>query len=132
MEEKFIVMKTSDLNELLKQAQRYRYYYVYDSEQNTDGQGEWHCDVWLSDEYKLGEGDWGEGEDIFSFDEATEENIKKARKIEVKHVYEEPLSNLPWLKTLGDFKRHQEALKDQFKLKVFMKDGELWLRKTKI
>ena len=129
---KTIQMTTDALKELLKAARKYRYYYIYDSEQNRDGQGEWHCDVWLDDENKLDENGWGDGEESFSFNEATEENIKKARKIEVKHVYEEPLSNLPWLKTLGDFKRHQEALKDQFKLKVFMKDGELWLRKTKI
>ena len=68
-----IVMTCDDLARLLTAVKEYKYWYLYDGQQNTDGEGVWHADVWLSNNIKLGESDWGEGEDNFSFDEVSNE-----------------------------------------------------------
>jgi len=122
---KSIVMTTENLKELLAAARRYRYYWVYDSEQNRDGQGEWHCDVWLDDENELGEDGWGDGEECFSFDEAP-----KVKKIPVKKVEEYELGNdLPSVNTLGDLVRYtqERKLKGELTYKVVMKNNKLCL-----
>lgn len=118
---KTIQMTTDALKELLKAARKYRYYYIYDSEQNRDGQGEWHCDVWLDDENKLDENGWGDGEESFSFDEATHIPITQVREYCMERDF-------PNIKTLGDFKIYKKNLEG--KIKLFMRNGKLWLRQT--
>lgn len=67
MEDKYITMKVSDLRRLLNDIKRYEHYYVYASDQNRDGQGEWHCDIEVGNE-PLDENGWGDGEEHWSFD----------------------------------------------------------------
>ena len=67
MEDKHIVMKVSDLRRLLNDIKRYEHYYIYASDQNRDGQGEWHCDIEVGNE-PLGEDGWGDGDEHWSFD----------------------------------------------------------------
>lgn len=67
MEDKYIVMKVSDLRRLLNDVKRYEHYYIYASDQNRDGQGEWHCDIEVGNE-PLGEDGWGDGDEHWSFD----------------------------------------------------------------
>lgn len=66
-----IVMTCDELAHLLTAVKEYKYWYLYDSDQNRDGQGEWHADVWLGDE-PLDENGWGDGEENFSFNEVKE------------------------------------------------------------
>lgn len=113
---KTIQMTTDELNELLKAARKYRYYYIYDSEQNRDGQGDWHCDVWLDDE-----NGWGDGEENFSFNEVTHIPITQVMEYCMERDF-------PNIKTLGDFKAYRKHLDG--KVKLFMRDGKLWLRQT--
>ena len=68
LQDRYITMTTDELTQLLVQAQEYKYFWVFDSDDNRDGQGEWHCEVEFSDEV-LGKGSWGDGEESFSFDE---------------------------------------------------------------
>lgn len=86
MEDKNIVMRVSDLRRLLNDGKRYEHYYIYASDQNRDGQGEWHCDVEVSNK-PLGEYDWGEGEEHWSFD-SLENHISKfgKRQAEVQNA----------------------------------------------
>lgn len=65
--DRLIVMTCDDLAHLLACAKEYKYYYQFDSDQNRDGQGEWHCDVEFSDE-PLTEDSWGDGDEKWSFD----------------------------------------------------------------
>ena len=67
MEDKNIVMKVSDLRRLLNDVKRYEHYYIYASDQNRDGQGEWHCDIEVGNE-PLDKNGWGDGEEHWSFD----------------------------------------------------------------
>jgi hypothetical protein len=67
MKDEYIVMKVSDLRLLLNDIKRFKHYYIYASDQNRDGQGEWHCDIEVGDE-PLGEDGWGDGEEHHSFD----------------------------------------------------------------
>ena len=67
MEDKHIVMKVSDLRRLLNDIKRYEHYYIYASDQNRDGQGEWHCDIEVGTG-PLGEDGWGDGDEHWSFD----------------------------------------------------------------
>jgi hypothetical protein len=67
MKDEYIVMKVSDLRLLLNDIKRFKHYYIYASDQNRDGQGEWHCDIEVGDE-PLGEDGWGDGEEHYSFD----------------------------------------------------------------
>ena len=67
MEDKHIVMKVSDLRRLLNDIKRYEHYYIYASDQNRDGQGEWHCDIEIGNE-PLGDDGWGDGDEHWSFD----------------------------------------------------------------
>ena len=67
MKDEYIVMKVSDLHRLLNDIKRYDHYYIYASDQNRDGQGEWHCDIEVGNE-PLDEDGWGDGEEHWSFD----------------------------------------------------------------
>ena len=67
MKDEYIVMKVSDLRLLLNSLYTHLHYYIYSSDHNRDGQGEWHCDVEISNEM-LDENSWGDGDDHFSFD----------------------------------------------------------------
>lgn len=96
---KTIQMTTDELNELLKAARKYRYYYIYDSEQNRDGQGE----------------------ESFSFNEVTHIPITQVMEYCMERDF-------PNIKTLGDFKAYRKNLDG--KVKLFMRDGKLWLRQT--
>lgn len=69
LQDKYIVMTTDELTQVLVKAKEYKHFFVFDSDQNRDGQGEWHCDVEFSDE-PLDRDSWGDGEENFSFDEA--------------------------------------------------------------
>lgn len=86
MEDKYIVMKVSDLRCLLNDTKRFEHYYIYASDQNRDGQGEWHCDVEISD-FPLDENGWGDGEEHWSFD-SLENHISKfgKRQAEVQNA----------------------------------------------
>lgn len=78
MEDKHIVMRVSDLRRLLNDAKRYEHYYIYASDDNRDGQGEWHCDIEVGDK-PLDENSWGDGEEHWSFD-SLENHITKFGK----------------------------------------------------
>lgn len=77
---KYITMSTDDLARLLELATNYPYA-VIDSNDNTDGEGVWHCDVEFYDE----QGD-EDPTDVFSFNElkgepmTNEELMHKVRK----------------------------------------------------
>lgn len=73
-----IVMRVSDLRRLLNDIKRYEHYYIFASDQNRDGQGEWHCDIEISDE-PLDQESWGDGEEHWSFD-SLENHIDKFGK----------------------------------------------------
>lgn len=86
MEDKHIVMKVSDLRRLLNDVKRYKHYYIYASDQNRDGQGEWHCDIEVGNE-PLGEDGWGDGDEHWSFD-SLEKHMAKfgSREAEVHNA----------------------------------------------
>lgn len=118
---KKIEMTTEQLKGLLELARKYKYYYVYDSEQNRDGQGEWHCDVFLDNEVELGADGWGDGEECWSFNEVKQIPIKQVKEYCIER-------DLPQLKTVGDLKRYAKTTTD--KIRLFMRNGKLWLRQT--
>lgn len=61
-----IVIDTKDLRALLKFRKEYKYCVIFDSGDNTDGEGIWHCDVIFDDDPdKCKDGD---GEEVYSFD----------------------------------------------------------------
>lgn len=61
-----IVIDTKDLRALLKYRKEYEYCVVFDSGDNTDGEGIWHCDVIFdNDPDKCKDGD---GVEVYSFD----------------------------------------------------------------
>lgn len=61
-----IVIDTKDLRALLKFRKEYKYCKVFDSGDNTDGEGIWHCDVVFDDDPdKCKDGD---GKEVYSFD----------------------------------------------------------------
>lgn len=118
---KKIEMTTEQLKGLLEVAHKYKYYYVYDSEQNRDGQGEWHCDVFLDNEVELGADGWGDGEEYWSFNEVKQIPITQVKEYCVER-------DLSQLKTVGDLKRYAKTKTD--KIRLFMRNGKLWLRQT--
>ena len=63
---RYIKIATDDLRQLLRYAQQYDFA-VYDSYDNKDGEGVWHCDVEFYDE----QGD-ETPEDVFSFNETSD------------------------------------------------------------
>lgn len=48
-----IVISTEDLRGILMYAQNYKNFLVHDSDDNTDGEGAWHCDVEFFNENQL-------------------------------------------------------------------------------
>lgn len=61
-----IVMDTKDLRAMLKFRKEYNYCVVFDSGDNTDGEGVWHCDVHFGNNLdSLKDGD---GDEVYSFD----------------------------------------------------------------
>ena len=69
-----IVMDTKDLRALLKFRKQYKYCQVFDSGDNTDGEGVWHCDVHFGDDPDaLKDGD---GEEVYSFDSIYNDHSK--------------------------------------------------------
>lgn len=94
MEDKYIVMKVSHLRRLLNDIKRYEHYYIYASDDNRDGQGEWHCDIEVGNE-PLGEDGWGDGDEHWSFDSLENHMAKfvekhaldfERRQAEVQHA----------------------------------------------
>lgn len=60
-----IVMDTKDLRAILKLRKEYDYCMVFDSGDNTDGEGVWHCDVHFGNDLdSLKDGD---GDEVYSF-----------------------------------------------------------------
>lgn len=69
-----IVMDTKDLRALLKFRKQYKYCQVFDSGDNTDGEGIWHCDVHFGDDPEaLKDGD---GEEVYSFNSIYNDNSR--------------------------------------------------------
>lgn len=61
-----IVMDTKDLRAMLKFRKQYDFCMVFDSGDNTDGEGVWHCDVHFGNNLdSLKDGD---GDEVYSFD----------------------------------------------------------------
>lgn len=61
-----IVMDTKDLRTLLKLRKQYKYCQVFDSGDNTDGEGIWHCDVYFGNDPDVLKD--GGGDEVYSFD----------------------------------------------------------------
>ena len=60
-----IVMDTKDLRDMLNFRKQYEYCAVFDSGDNTDGEGVWHCDVQFgNDPDSLKDGN---GDEVYSF-----------------------------------------------------------------
>lgn len=60
-----IVMDTKDLRAMLKLRKEYDYCMVFDSGDNTDSEGVWHCDVHFGNDLdRLKDGD---GDEAYSF-----------------------------------------------------------------
>lgn len=70
---------------------------------------------------KLDENGWGDGKEYFSFNEATHIPITQVREYCMERDF-------PNIKTLGDFKAYRKNLDG--KVKLFMREGKLWLRQT--
>ena len=69
-----IVMDTKDLRDILNFRKQYDYCAVFDSGDNTDGEGVWHCDVHFgNDPDALKDGD---GEEVYSFDSIYNDHSK--------------------------------------------------------
>lgn len=60
-----IVMGTKDLRDMLKFRKQYKYCQVFDSGDNTDGEGIWHCDVHFGND--LDDLKDGGGDEVYSF-----------------------------------------------------------------
>lgn len=69
-----IMMDTKDLRDILKLRKQYKYCQVFDSGDNTDSDGVWHCDVHFGDDPDaLKDGD---GEEVYSFDSIYNDHSK--------------------------------------------------------
>lgn len=62
-----IKMTTDDLNKLLAEAKKFKHFIICDSDQNTDGEGVWHCDVELTND--LDNSYYDSAESMWSFEE---------------------------------------------------------------
>ena len=69
-----IVMDTKDLRELLKFRKQYKYCQVFDSGDNTDGEGIWHCDVHFGDDPDSLKD--GNGDEVYSFNSVYNDNSR--------------------------------------------------------
>lgn len=61
-----IVIDTKDLRAMLKFRKEYDYCIVFDSGDNTDGEGIWHCDVHFGNDLDSLKN--GDGDEVYSFD----------------------------------------------------------------
>ena len=133
MEDKYITMKVSDLRRLLNDIKRYEHYYIYASDQNRDGQGEWHCDIDISNE-PLDENGWGDGEERWSFD-SLENHITKLgkRQAEVQNalldMVRTSLSSSPAPAQPRHLQEHLELCQDMFD--DFCQEAQQFIYKTK-
>ena len=133
MKDEYIVMKVSDLHRLLNDIKRYEHYYIYASDQNRDGQGEWHCDVEISNK-PLGDYDWGDGEEHWSFD-SLENHITKfgRRQAEVQNalldMVRTSLSSSSAPAQPRHLQEHLEMCQDMFD--DFCKEAQQFIDKTK-
>lgn len=122
LQDKYITMTTDELAQLLIKAQEYKHFWVFDSDYNRDGQGEWHCDVEFSNEV-LGKDSWGDGEESYSFDElpACLHNKSYAMEQAVKSVRNENINEWGVLdqleKAWDDFKEQAQEFITQEKEK---------------
>lgn len=64
---KMIIMSTEDLAGMLDACKRYKDYIIYDSDDNTDGEGVWHCDVEFTDD--IHDSHYDTAEEVWSFNE---------------------------------------------------------------
>ena len=133
MEDKYIVMKVSDIRRLLNDIKRYEHYYVYASDQNRDGQGEWHCDIEVGNE-PLDENGWGDGEEHWSFD-SLENHIAKfgKRQAEVQNalldMVKTSLSSSSAPAQPRHLQEHLELCEDMFD--DFRREAQQFIDKTK-
>lgn len=133
MEDKYITMKVSDLRRLLNDVKRYEHYYIYASDQNRDGQGEWHCDIEVGNE-PLDENGWGDGEEHWSFD-SLENHITKfgKRQAEVQNalldMVKTSLSSSPAPAQPRHLQEHLELCQDMFD--DFCQEAQQFIDKTK-
>ena len=70
-----IKMTTDDLNKLLAEAKKFKCFIIYDSDDNTDGEGVWHCDVELTND--PGNSYYDSAESLWSFDEVLTKKDKR-------------------------------------------------------
>ena len=69
-----IVMDTKDLRAMLKFRKKYDFCMVFDSGDNTDGEGIWHCDVVFGDDPQaVADGD---GDEVYSFNSVYNDHSK--------------------------------------------------------
>lgn len=133
MEDKYITMKVSDLHRLLNDIKRYEHYYIYASDQNRDGQGEWHCDIEVGNE-PLDENSWGDGEEHWSFD-SLENHIAKfgRRQVEVQNalldMVKTSLSSSSAPAQPRHLQEHLEMCQDMFD--DFCQEAQQFIDKTK-
>lgn len=133
MKDETIVMKVSDLRRLLNDIKRYEHYYIYASDQNRDGQGEWHCDIDISNE-PLDENGWGDGEERWSFD-SLENHITKfgKRQAEVQNalldMVKTSLSSSSAPAQPRHLQEHLELCQDMFD--DFCQEAQQFIDKTK-
>lgn len=135
MEDKYITMKVSDLRRLLNDIKRYEHYYIYASDQNRDGQGEWHCDIEVGNE-PLDENGWGDGEEHWSFD-SLENHIAKfgKRQAEVQNALLDMVrtslssSSAPAPAEPKHLQEHLELCQDMFD--DFCQEAQQFIDKTK-
>lgn len=69
-----IVMDTKDLRAMLKFRKEYDYCVVFDSGDNTDGEGIWHCDVHFGNDLDNLK-DSG-GDEVYSFNSVYNDHSK--------------------------------------------------------
>ncbi len=130
MEDKHIVMKVSDLRRLLNDVKRYEHYYIYASDQNRDGQGEWHCDIEVGNE-PLGEDGWGDGEEHWSFDSLENHMAKfESREAEVHNaLFEMTRASLSSSSEPRHLQEHLELCGDMFD--SFYNEAQQFIDKAK-
>lgn len=85
---RYIKIATDDLRQLLRYAQQYDFA-VYDSYDNTDGEGVWHCDIDFYDEDHTQEQD--DPLERYSYDEA-ETDWETFHRMDIEYTKEDILS----------------------------------------
>ena len=85
---RYIKIATDDLRQLLRYAQQYDFA-VYDSYDNKDGEGVWHCDIDFYDEDHTQEQD--DPLERYSYDEA-ETDWETFHRMDIEYTKEDILS----------------------------------------